>query len=112
LSPPRESWEGGGRPAGEELSGARRRPTHRAEGQIRPPRQARIPPATVPLTLASVEDGPFAIKGSPLSFVVDWTSGSHTSVPMPVPAEGPGADLFSGQHPNTFVHDVLSRILS
>jgi alkaline phosphatase len=59
----------------------------------------------------SVEDGPFPIKGSSQSFVIDWTTGGHTSVAVPVTAEGPGADLFSGQHPNTFVHDVLSRIV-
>ncbi|GAB1640597.1 alkaline phosphatase [Krasilnikovia sp. MM14-A1259] len=60
----------------------------------------------------SREDGPFPIKGSPLSFTMDWTTSGHTGVDVPVTAYGPLADRFSGKHPNTYVHDVLSTILT
>jgi alkaline phosphatase len=59
----------------------------------------------------SVEDGPFPIPGSPHRFVMDWTTTEHTDVPVPVTAEGPGAEELIGQHPNTYVHTVLSRAL-
>jgi alkaline phosphatase len=59
----------------------------------------------------SAEDGPFPIKGSDKTFTMDWTTGSHTDVPVPVSAVGPGADKLTGQHPNTFVHEVLARAL-
>ena len=42
---------------------------------------------------------------------MDWTTEEHTDVPVPVTAEGPGAEALTGQHPNTFVHDVLTRAL-
>ncbi|MFI7601419.1 alkaline phosphatase [Actinoplanes sp. NPDC049681] len=60
----------------------------------------------------SAEDGPFAIKGSPLSFNLDWTTSGHTGVDVPVTAYGPLADRFTGKHPNTYVHDVLARVLT
>lgn len=60
----------------------------------------------------SVEDGPFPVPGTTQTFVMDWTTTEHTDVPVPVTAEGPGADRFAGQHPNTFVHDVLSEDLA
>lgn len=42
---------------------------------------------------------------------MDWTTEEHTDVPVPVTAVGPGAETLTGQHPNTYVHDVLSRAL-
>ena len=42
---------------------------------------------------------------------MDWTTSEHTNVPVPVTAEGPGAEELTGQHPNTYVHRVLSRAL-
>jgi alkaline phosphatase len=62
-------------------------------------------------TPISTEDGPFAIPGSPLTIALDWTTTGHTGVPVPVTAEGPGAERFTGQHPNTLVHDVVSKAL-
>jgi alkaline phosphatase len=59
----------------------------------------------------SLEDGPFPIKGSDKQFVMDWTTEEHTDVPVPVTAEGPGAGTLTGEHPNTYVHDVLGRAL-
>jgi alkaline phosphatase len=60
----------------------------------------------------SIEDGPFPIKGSDKQFVMDWTTEEHTDVPVPVTAEGPGAEALTGQHPNTYVHQVLTRALN
>jgi alkaline phosphatase len=60
----------------------------------------------------SAEDGPFAIRGSGKTFMMDWTTSGHTSVDVPVTAQGPLADSFSGKHPNTHVHDVLAQILT
>ncbi|MDX3238000.1 alkaline phosphatase [Streptomyces sp. ME03-5709C] len=60
----------------------------------------------------SAEDGPFAIRGSDKSFYIDWTTSEHTGVDVPVTAAGPLADRFSGKHPNTYVHDVLSEALT
>jgi alkaline phosphatase len=60
----------------------------------------------------SVEDGPFPVKDSPQTFAMDWTTTEHTDVPVPVTAEGPGAERFVGQHPNTYVHEVLSQALA
>jgi alkaline phosphatase len=59
----------------------------------------------------SLKDGPFPIKGSDKQFVMDWTTEEHTDVPVPVTAEGPGAETFTGEHPNTYVHEVLTRAL-
>lgn len=60
----------------------------------------------------SKEDGPFSIRGSDRTFVMDWTTSGHTSVDVPVTADGALASSFSGKHPNTYVHDVLARILA
>lgn len=59
----------------------------------------------------STEDGPFPSAGSGLPFGMDWTTGGHTGGAVPVTADGPGAEDFTGQHPNTHVHDVLSTAL-
>lgn len=63
-------------------------------------------------TRPSKEDGPFRVRGSKRSFVLDWTTTSHTTVPVTVSAVGPGAAALTGEHPNTFVHDVLTRALT
>jgi alkaline phosphatase len=59
----------------------------------------------------SVEDGPFPVAGGTAQFVLDWTTTGHTDVPVPVTAQGPGAEALTGQHPNTYVHEVLARTL-
>ncbi|MDZ5444309.1 alkaline phosphatase [Micromonospora sp. 4G57] len=61
---------------------------------------------------SSAEDGPFPVKGSGLTFNLDWTTSDHTGVDVPVTAYGPLAEEFTGKHPNTHVHDVLARILT
>ncbi|GAB3147267.1 alkaline phosphatase [Microbispora hainanensis] len=60
----------------------------------------------------STEDGPFKIHGSNLTFMMDWTTTGHTGVDVPVTAEGPLSALFTGKHPNTYVHTVLSKVLT
>ena len=62
-------------------------------------------------TTISSEDGPFAIAGSNLTFAMDWTTTGHTGGNVPVTAAGPGSQMFSGQHPNTQVYDVLHETL-
>jgi alkaline phosphatase len=52
----------------------------------------------------SAENDPFPIKGSDKTLHMDWTTDGHTEVSAPVTAEGPGADQFTGQHPNTLMH--------
>lgn len=53
------------------------------------------------------EDGPFTMPNGDL-FYVNWTTLGHTSVNIPITAQGPSSDLFLGTHENTFVHDVIS----
>nr|WP_211247895.1 alkaline phosphatase [Cryptosporangium arvum] len=60
----------------------------------------------------SKEDGPFAIAGSQHKFVIDWTTSGHTGVNVPVTASGPYASSFTGEHANTYVHEVLAKILT
>lgn len=63
-------------------------------------------------TAPSTEDGPFPVKGSDHTFVMDWATTEHTGADVPVTAVGPLAEQFTGKHPNTHVHDVLARILT
>ncbi|WP_089154434.1 alkaline phosphatase [Micromonospora sp. NBS 11-29] len=60
----------------------------------------------------SAEDGPFPVKGSDLSFNLDWTTDGHSGADVPVTAYGPLADRFTGKHPNTYVHEVLAQVLT
>ncbi|GIJ50229.1 hypothetical protein Val02_71150 [Virgisporangium aliadipatigenens] len=64
------------------------------------------------LTIGSPGDGPFPVKGSGLTFTMGWSTDQHTGVDVPVTAEGPQAQRFTGKHPNTFVHDVLAPLLT
>src|SRR3954454_11229227 len=59
----------------------------------------------------SSEDGPFPIRGGNQSFTMDWSTSGHTDAPVPISAAGPGSLQLTGQHPNTYVHDVLARAL-
>ena len=59
----------------------------------------------------SGEDGPFAIAGSDLQFVVDWTTAAHSGEPTPVTAEGVGSEQLTGFYPNTRLHDVVREVL-
>lgn len=57
------------------------------------------------------EDGPFDVAGSDRQFALDWTTGDHTSVPIPVSAQGPGSERLAGIYENTHLHDVLRDAL-
>ncbi|MEU4692355.1 alkaline phosphatase [Actinoplanes sp. NPDC023714] len=58
------------------------------------------------------EDGPFPVKGTNLTFHIDWTTEAHTGQNVPVTAYGPQSTRFTGQHPNTYVHEVLQPLLT
>jgi alkaline phosphatase len=58
------------------------------------------------------EDGPFPVKGTSFNFSIDWTTESHTGQNVPVTAFGPLAERFTGQHPNTYVHEILLPLLT
>ena len=57
------------------------------------------------------EDGPFDVAGSDRQFALDWTTGDHSSVPIPVTAQGPGSERLAGSYPNTHLHTVLRDAL-
>ncbi|MXO80249.1 alkaline phosphatase, partial [Paenibacillus sp. OT2-17] len=44
-------------------------------------------------------------------FYIDWTTGGHTSVDVALTAMGPGSSQFSGNYPNTAIHDKLVKLL-
>lgn len=71
-------------------------------------------PQNVPLPGGKTpkRSGPFKVKGKDAKFKVDWTTPGHTGLMVPVTADGPGAERFSGVHPNTFVHEVASDVLN
>jgi alkaline phosphatase len=56
--------------------------------------------------------GPFNIKGSSDQFKVDWTTPAHTGLMVPLTASGPSAELLSGIHDNTYVHEVALEVLN
>jgi alkaline phosphatase len=58
-------------------------------------------------TAPSTEDGPFAVAGTDLEMVVDWTTDGHTGEDTPVTASGPGASALGHTILNTGVHDAL-----
>lgn len=42
---------------------------------------------------------------------IDWTTHSHTAVPLPLFAFGPGASQFTGLHDNTDIPVMMARLL-
>lgn len=57
-------------------------------------------------TGASGQDGPFDAADSGI-FYVTWARTGHTDTDVPITAQGPMADRFSGIHDNTFIYDVM-----
>ena len=43
---------------------------------------------------------------------VDWAAASHTAIPVPLWASGPGAEAFGGKHDNAWVGQRLAALLS
>jgi alkaline phosphatase len=57
-------------------------------------------------------DGPFRVAGSDRKkFSVGWNTVSHSSVPVPITADGPGAENLTGVYENTHVYDVMQKAL-
>lgn len=63
------------------------------------------------LNASSGEDGLFRIAGTPQRFSLDWTTRAHTSVPVPITAEGPEAEGLGGVYENTHVYEVMKKAL-
>ncbi|SFS65087.1 alkaline phosphatase [Marininema halotolerans] len=60
----------------------------------------------------SQEDGPFPIAHSSKTFIIDWTTGNHTGVDVPLTAMGPGSKRLTGMYENTTLYDVMYQVLS
>jgi alkaline phosphatase len=59
----------------------------------------------------SGEDGPFPVAENDKTFVLDWTTTSHTGAPTVVTAEGPRSRELTGYYPNTHLHEVMREVL-
>lgn len=59
----------------------------------------------------SAEDGPLPVGNSDQEFMVDWTTGGHAAVDVPLTAMGPGASLLTGVYENTHIHDVMVQVM-
>ncbi|WP_281279689.1 alkaline phosphatase [Terrilactibacillus laevilacticus] len=59
----------------------------------------------------SKEDGPFQVAHSDQKFMVDWTTGEHSAVDVPITAIGKNAHLFEGTYENTYIHDALLKAM-
>ncbi|MEN8241148.1 MAG: alkaline phosphatase [Chloroflexota bacterium] len=57
-----------------------------------------------------MQDGPFPMPGGS-SFWVDWSSGSHSSENVPVTAQGPYAEMLSGEYPLTQIFETMRTYL-
>lgn len=59
----------------------------------------------------SAEDGPLPVANSEQEFLVDWTTGGHAAVDVPLTAMGPGSSMLNGVYENTRIHDVMVRAM-
>ncbi|GAB3526893.1 alkaline phosphatase [Arthrobacter monumenti] len=59
----------------------------------------------------SAEDGPLPVGNSDQEFMVDWTTGGHAAVDVPLTAMGPGSSLLTGVYENTHIHDVMVQVM-
>ena len=69
---------------------------------------------TLVIVTGDHETGGMAITGGAAdgsNIRITWASGSHTAVPLPLFAFGPGADRFTGLHDNTEIPVLLARLL-
>ncbi|CAK8583396.1 alkaline phosphatase (plasmid) [Priestia megaterium] len=60
----------------------------------------------------SKEDGPFNIASSKEQFMVDWTTGGHTSSDISLNATGARSELFTGVYENTYIHNALVKAMN
>jgi alkaline phosphatase len=56
------------------------------------------------------QDGPFYMPDG-TEFCVDWETGGHTGVDVPVTAQGPWSWMLYGEYPNTWVYRVMYAAL-
>lgn len=59
----------------------------------------------------SAEDGPLPVANSDQQFMVDWTTGGHTALDVPLTAMGPGSELLTGVYENTNIFDVMVELM-
>jgi len=57
------------------------------------------------------DDGPFLMPDDSTAFYVNWTTGGHTGVDVPVTAQGPWSHLLNGTFENTQLHHVMAIAL-
>jgi alkaline phosphatase len=57
-----------------------------------------------------LQDGPFSMPDGS-SFWVDWISSSHTDARVPVTAQGPYADMLSGEIPMTRLYETMFKYM-
>jgi alkaline phosphatase len=57
------------------------------------------------------QDGPFSMVDG-TQFWVDWSTGGHTAVDVPVTAQGPWSELLYGTYPNTWIYWVMYSALT
>jgi alkaline phosphatase len=57
------------------------------------------------------QDGPFNMPDG-TEFCVDWETGGHTGVDVPVTAQGPWSWMLYGEYPNTWVYRVMYAALT
>ncbi|WP_312180182.1 alkaline phosphatase [Arthrobacter sp.] len=55
----------------------------------------------------SAEDGPLPVANSDQVFNVDWTTGGHSALDVPLTAMGPGSDQLRGFYEDTHIFDVM-----
>jgi len=57
------------------------------------------------------QDGPFYMPDG-TEFCVDWETGGHLGVDVPVTAQGPWSWMLYGQYPNTWIYRVMYAALT
>ncbi len=62
--------------------------------------------------LTGGEDGPFLMPNGSTDFYVDWSTGGHTGVDVPLTAQGPWSHLLEGTFENTHLHHIMSIALN
>ena len=57
-----------------------------------------------------IQDGPFHMPDG-TEFWVDWSTGSHTGIDIPVTAQGPYSEMLQGEYPLTRIFEAMSAML-
>lgn len=63
------------------------------------------------LAIEAGQDAPFPVANSDYAFKVDWTTGGHTGMRIPLTAAGPGAEALAGHYENTEVFVAILRAM-